>query len=79
MKLQKKQSQPNSRTPAKCHLHSDAERGTDTVARQGDTLADGNVCWDRASEKAEILHPAATHTALRAVALPAGTSAGKWG
>lgn len=30
MKLQGKKSQPSSWTPAKCHLHSDAERGTDT-------------------------------------------------
>jgi len=45
----------HSQPPGKCHLHSDADRGTDKIACQGDALADGNLRWDGANEQLEIL------------------------
>lgn len=45
----------HSQPPGKCHLHSDADRGTDKIACRGDALADGNLRWDRANEQLEIL------------------------
>lgn len=51
----KKNEKPIASPPGKCHLHSDADRGTDKTACRGEALADGKIRWDGANEPLEIL------------------------